>query len=666
MADLTLILGGEYFLPKITEPDPPEMQLHQSIEGAGMTAPDQIYLDGKIHRFNSGSKGKPGAGDKTGWYVGFADGIACGVFGDWRTGESINWTADTGRKLSAEEHMRLLARRREAQAIRDADIKKRQETAADTVDIIWKNGAEASPDHPYLKKKGVNPHGAKITGDGRLMVPLYDVSGDLSSLQYIDSDGGKLYHPGAATGGKYWHIGDIDGAKKIYLAEGFATAATIHEFTDCPVVIAYSASNLVPVTGLIKDKYPSAQIVIIADNDKSGVGQKYADQASAKYGCRVIIPPIPGDANDYAQSGHDLDALLNPPSDDWLIPADDWRSQPAPISWIVKNWIQSNALIMVHGPSGGGKTFVVLDWCLSIAAGHPEWNGLRIHHGHIVYLAGEGHHGLRSRLAAWCHHKSASSLKMWLSRDGCDLNKPDGYLRVIDNIRDKDINPKLIVVDTLHRFMAGDENSAQDAKTMLDACAGLMREFNCSVMLVHHTGVSEEAQHRARGSSAWRGALDIEISVIPSKPNRPIEIVQRKSKDAELAESLFFSLQSVEIPGWLDEDGEPVTSAILMPEDAPEVHKVDKKLASARHTFKEAWYHSGKERIDGAPYVSKSGLKNYFESAMDYSKATINQYMKEADDRFLGTLLKNSIISQISHGYMMIDDFSDMNIYDGT
>jgi putative DNA primase/helicase len=78
------------------------------------------------------------------------------------------------------------------------------------------------------------------------------------------------------------------------------------------------------------------------------------------------------------------------------------------------------------------------------------------------------------------------------------------------------------VVDTLHRFLDGDENSATDAKTMLDACSALIQEFACSVILIHHTGVSSEAQHRGRGSSAWRGALDIEISVVPGTP---IEIV---------------------------------------------------------------------------------------------------------------------------------------------
>ena len=275
-------------------------------------------------------------------------------------------------------------------------------------------------------------------------------------------------------------------------------------------MIAYSASNLVPVTQIMRELHGAEQeIVIVADNDASGVGQRYAEQASAKYGARIVMPPIPGDANDYAQAGNNLAALLSPPKNDWLIPADDFCSQPSPIAWLVKGWLQEQALIMVHGPSGGGKTFVVLDWCLRMASSTSDWLGHKVKAGNVVYLAGEGHHGLRGRVAAWKHHNQAGKLNMWLSKDGCDLNTPEGYQRVSNSIKQSNISPCVIVVDTLHRFLSGDENSAQDAKTMLDSCNALMMEFNCSVVLVHHTGVSDEAQHRARGSSAWRGALDI-------------------------------------------------------------------------------------------------------------------------------------------------------------
>ena len=268
------------------------------------------------------------------------------------------------------------------------------------------------------------------------------------------------------------------------------------------------------------------------------------------------------------KSGGDLSALLFPPVDDWLVQADAFSEQPAPVKWQIKNWLQSEALIMVHGPSGGGKTFMVLDMVMTIASKGVvnEWFGNKVRHGTIVYLAGEGHHGLRGRVAAWKQHKNVSELDMWLSRHGLDLNTPVGYQKTSDAIRALPNSPEIIVVDTLHRFLEGDENSATDAKTMLDACSALIQEFGCSVILVHHTGVSSEAQHRGRGSSAWRGALDIEISVIPGTT---IEIVQRKSKDAEEAAPVFAELQSVPIKGWFDEDGDPSTSAVLIEGEAP-------------------------------------------------------------------------------------------------
>lgn len=247
----------------------------------------------------------------------------------------------------------------------------------------------------------------------------------------------------------------------------------------------------------------------------------------------------------------------------FLVQADDFSSQPSPIEWLVKRWIQKQALHMIHGPSGGGKTFTVLDMCLRIAAGKEEWMEHRVTHGSVVYLAGEGHHGLRGRIAAWKHHNAVSNLSMWLSQEGCSLNTPDGFTRVVTSIKALPEAPAIIVVDTLHRFLEGDENSAQDAKTMLDACGALMREFSCSVILIHHTGISETAQDRARGSSAWRGALDIEISVTPASDGEPIKVTQKKSKDSESPRQVRACLTPVAIPGWYDEDGEQVSSAVL-------------------------------------------------------------------------------------------------------
>jgi len=660
MADLSKVLGGPWSPPPEKRIAPPEEQLRDAMLSAGLEPPDELLLDGKIHRFKSGTKGSGShGGDKPGWYLIFGDGVPAGRFGCWRAGVEVTWRADVGRKLTASEEMAHARRMAEAKALRDAELERKHEVAAATVETIWTSAQAASPDHPYLKRKGIGVHGARVTGDGRLVVPLYGQDGTLASLQYIAHDGGKLYHPGGQTGGKFWMLGTMDEPGTLFVAEGFATAATIHETTGRPCVAAYSASSLVPVTGIMREMYGATQdIVIVADNDKSGVGQKSADQASAKFGARVVMPPIEGmDANDYAQAGHDLASLLTPAKTDWLIAADDFSAQPAPISWLVKRWLQNNALIMVHGPSGGGKTFVVLDWCLRMASGAQEWCGHKVKAGNVVYLAGEGHHGLRGRVAAWKHHHQAGHLAMWLSKDGCDLNTPTGYLQVVEHLRSLPEKPAVIVVDTLHRFLAGDENSAQDAKTMLDACNSLMNEFGCSVILVHHTGVAEEAQHRARGSSAWRGALDIEISIVPGKDGVPMQIVQRKSKDAELAQTVHVELQQVTIPGWYDEDNQPVTSAVIVQAQPPASPRKDSKIDSHRKTFENAWWSSGAEERNGLPYLSRSAMVDYLVQKMDVSEASAKVYIKpSANGKPIADLLVAEIIEAFEHGWMVIDE----------
>ena len=648
MTDIKNIFGGP-FIPSSKQVDPPELQLADAMRSAGIEPPHKLEIDGQLHRFSTKGRQR----DDSGWYIAFPDEPVAGRFGCWRDQIDAVFKAEIGRELTAAENMAITRRQVEAKAERERAREKKAEVAASTVDTIWTEAIAASPDHPYLKRKSIEPHGARLTGDGRLIVPLYSADGDLASLQYISEDE-KRYHPGGTTKACSWTLGEVTPGP-IFVAEGYATAATIHEISGRPCVIAYSANNLPEIVGQLRDIYGQAQeIVIVADNDASGVGRNKADEASAKHGGRIVMPPNEGDANDYQQEGGDLAGLLFPPADDWLIPADEFSEQPAPIRWQIKRWLQSQALIMVHGPSGGGKTFMVLDMVLSVASkgAVSEWFGNKVRPGTVVYLAGEGHHGLRGRVAAWKQHKAILGLDMWLSRHGLDLNTPRGYQKTADALRALPNSPEIIVVDTLHRFLDGDENSAADAKSMLDACAALINEFECSVILVHHTGVNAEAQHRARGSSAWRGALDIEISVVPGDT---IEIIQRKSKDAEEAESVFAELQSVPIQGWLDEDGEQVTSAVLVAGQEPIKAKKDSPLAKHQKMFENAWWTSGAEDINSQPYLTRAGLTRKLESDGMAERTIQNMLNPSYDNKLIGALLLANMIEKRADGWVVID-----------
>lgn len=618
--NIVTLLGAPFDPSKhVAQPDPPEAQLRDAMLRAGIKPPKELVFDGALHRFATGKK----AGDLSGWYIAHGDKLPAGCFGDWREGVTINWRAEIGRELTVAEQMAHSRRVAEMKQQRERELQERRETAADKAADIWEAAAQASDDHPYLARKGVTAHGLRVAGDGRLIAPVF-IDGELTSLQYIAGDGSKLFLKGGAIAGGCWIIGDLDGANRVYVCEGVATGFTIHEVTGSPVAITFSAGNMPAAAKAVRERLgTTVGMVVIADNDEpdsKGVqrGQIEGAKAAEAVGGRLIVSPVEGtDVNDFVQAGGDLLALLTPPVpvEGYLIPADDFSAVPQAVNWIIKRWVPQDALVMVHGPSGSGKTFVVLDMLLHTAAGLTAWNGFKVKPGPVVYLAGEGHQGLRARIAAWKRHHGVSKLDMWLSRHGTDLNTPEGYQLVVEAIRALPVKPSVISVDTLHRFLKGDENSAQDAKTMIDACAALSREFGCVVVLVHHTGVSEDAQHRARGSSAWRGALDVELSVAPGREaGDPFQLIQRKQKDAEMAEPMFMRLTRVALD-WIDEDGEQVTSAVATmvdPEEAAaEMNQREGKVAArSRQLFEAAFMAVGKF-VGDRPFITASAWNEW-------------------------------------------------------
>jgi putative DNA primase/helicase len=99
---------------------------------------------------------------------------------------------------------------------------------------IWSNGYSADQ-HPYLLKKNVKAHGVKQL-DGELLIPVKDSNGTLHGLQKINPDGDKRFEPATAVKGHFHQIGIP--WEEILIAEGYATAATIHEVTGLAAVCA--------------------------------------------------------------------------------------------------------------------------------------------------------------------------------------------------------------------------------------------------------------------------------------------------------------------------------------------------------------------------------------------------------------------------------------------
>ena len=275
----------------------------QVIEQAGLYPP-MVIPPGEMIRFPGVGKSN---GNTSGWATLFPDGEA-GAYGDWASGLSATWHAQHDHALTTAERAAHTQRVAELRRIRQEEEERQRTDAAQRAQRLWDGATPAPADHPYLQNKQVQPHGLRVDDYNRLIVPV-TIEGALSSLQFIDADGAKLFLPGGAVKGASFTIGGLSSADTLLLCEGFATGASLHEATGLPVVVAFSAGNLTPVAEQLRRQCPTVTLVVCGDHDLSGTGQRAAREAADAVSSRVVLPETVGmDFNDiHMQRG--LDAV---------------------------------------------------------------------------------------------------------------------------------------------------------------------------------------------------------------------------------------------------------------------------------------------------------------------------------------------------------------------
>lgn len=263
-------------------------QFRDAIRAAGLEPPEVIE-PGKMHRF--AGEGKRNS-NTAGWCKLFDDGRG-GCFGDWSTGLSDSWHESSSKPLSQEEQER---RRKQVKMVQEearAQRDKQYAEAKQKANATWDEASPANDDYPYLARKGINAHGAKLSGNS-LLIPIR-INGEITSLQYINSEGEKRFLAGGAIKGGSFLIGMIKNAEALCIAEGFATAVSIHEATGLPVVVAFNAGNLESVAIAMKKRHPDLELIICADNDE--VGTAKANKACSAVDGRIAIAI--GEGNDF-------------------------------------------------------------------------------------------------------------------------------------------------------------------------------------------------------------------------------------------------------------------------------------------------------------------------------------------------------------------------------
>ncbi|QTX32861.1 AAA family ATPase [Aminithiophilus ramosus] len=540
-----------------------------------------------------------------------------------------DWGGDSGKLTALAERLGIDPPPWEGHAPSLAPVRK-VEAQGDAIQRRWDEASEARG-HPYLAKKGLEMvPGLRVDDRGNLLVPSRDFSGQLVGIQEIAPDGRKRFQQGSHM--KTFPLGSLEEAEHVFVTEGLGTGVALRQALGLPVVVAFSASR---VPAVVRELRGRTSATIIAATDADPAGRRAADDSGAE-----PFIPVGGGGKDWGDVflGEGPEAIV-----------EAWQNRPRPAKgkprgfhlvpfgelearepqWLVEGLLEQDSLASAFGESGSGKSFFTLDMAFCIASGTP-FHGRPVEPGPVVYLAGEGFAGLARRRAAWERHNGVSlrGAPIFVSTQPPALLDAASAAEVglaVEEVADRVGAPKLVVVDTLARsFSGGDENSSADMGRFIMALDGLRSRYECTVLVVHHSGHGDKS--RSRGSSAFRGALDTEM-LVEGVPGKSLSVRSAKRKDGAAFDDLHFELRDVEIePG--------ITSAVLVEAEGPA--KGEKALSelqrAALRSYRSAFECHGKI-VDGTACLDLEAWRPVFYSVAtgDSPDAKRKQFQRARD-----------------------------------
>lgn len=490
---------------------------------------------------------KPGR--KSGWYVFYVDGIPAGEVGDWRTGECFTWCAKEKDSLSPEELKIAQVHLERARQARERERARMAAEAAARAEKEWTRAVRCDA-HPYLSQKDVSAYGLKMAA-GKILVPVMDMAGTTRSLQFIDADGNKKFLFGGATAGCFHRIPGTNDV--VAVAEGYATAASIHMATGWTVLVAFNADNLLPVARAWRDAHPGCRLIICGDDDRwrftINKGRVKGEACAKEVGATVLFPSFASDENEptdwndlHVREGLEevkrqlLGGAAQRRRDIRHWGLERFAGQAPERRWLVENIMPCGAVFVLAAMGDAGKGLLTLDLGLKVAGKvalresgggderdfNPDLTafGNRIlRQGPVAVISAED--------SADEVHRRLQSIGVGRAREMYVLPLPNagGPLPVIVpgkhgpelsadwlELRAQlvELRPALIVIDPLASFVMADINAdpAVGAFTM-GHMAQLAQETDAAVVLVHHLAKSkanvatpEEARALIRGTSA--------------------------------------------------------------------------------------------------------------------------------------------------------------------
>ena len=506
---------------------------------------------------------------------------------------------------------------------------------------MWKTAChEADVAFKFFKTHGLDlPCGIKLK-DGRIILPLYDIHLRIKCEVYISDDGEPVDIK--LQLGDHFLIGNDE---PTFVVPDIVSACVLFQEMGITSATYISKNNIPAMTKL----FPKANFVT------AGEGVRIANE------CGVSVVDLMEDGKpvsvyDRFVRGDNLADLLGIETSIVIKPLWNALKSFRACEWILKGYIAAGpSLCIFFSPSGLGKTFVVLDIFLTLAYGLSSWHGVECRKARCLYMCAEGYAAVMPRVQCWLEQHDVAdnrSVDFWIENGSITLDDPDSVAMLQKTLdrRFGACKPDIIAVDTMNLFMKGDENATQNATTFVQALKALSAENNCTILLVHHTGIADEK--RGRGSTVFKGSLDTELRLSREKDNPDILIFdQTKNRMGRLMDVPIAFLLEEHETSFEFESGDKVTSCVL------------KRLGEVPVSKKPAQEELDVELLVDAFKKSYSVCPNSLILSKDQLKVFAKDKWKEKDSaeisrqinpnqdtRWLGRLIKAGIVESDGAG----------------
>ena len=216
------------------------------------------------------------------------------------------------------------------------------------------------------------------------------------------ADGKKFFNSGLdKSQGAFGICNDFVPHGNNWIAEGWATAATVAQVTGKCCLFGLDSHNIPMVIEKLRQICPEAQFRVAADHDNEGLKAVQASKVPfagpaqegvdwndvlCGLGEKAVLNGLSGlkqfsDANPRKKLKHISEYDLGPPE------------------FIIQDYVEADTLSISFVASGIAKTFIGIDMCGCISSG-KAYHGHTVTQGPVGYFSGEGNKQFRKRFLA--------------------------------------------------------------------------------------------------------------------------------------------------------------------------------------------------------------------------------------------------------------------------